>query len=152
MKRFDKIGALVCLVVAAVAIWQSAIIPMGRIHKPGPGFLPFWVGIILALLSVTLFIEASVRKPAPETVRFLSGEGKWFYVIAAGGGLLAYTGLMEPLGFVISTFLLLIFLFWFIGRQKWYVVFPGSFLVTFGTHMLFRVALKVQLPTGLFRF
>lgn len=152
MKRFDQIGSIVCLIVAAVAIWQSAIIPMGRISKPGPGFLPFWVGVILALLSGVLWIEASFRKPSSEPVRFLSGEGKWPYVIFTGVALLVYTGLLEILGFRISTFLLLLFLFWFVGKQKWWVVFLGSFLVTLFTHLLFRVALKVQLPTGLFRF
>ncbi len=152
MKRFDKIGALVCLMIAAAAIWQSSIIPMGRISKPGPGFLPFWVGIILALLSGALWIEASLRKPTEEGRHFLSGEGKWTYVMATGVGLLVYTTLMEPLGFVISTFLLLIFLFWYVGKQKVWVVFLGSFMVTFFTHLIFRVALKVQLPTGLFRF
>ena len=152
MKRFDQIGSMVCLIVAAVAIWQSAIIPLGRISKPGPGFLPFWVGVILALLCTTLWIEASLRKPSADKVQFLSGEGKWPYVVFTGISLLAYTGLMEILGFRISTLLLLIFLFWFVGKQKWWAAFLGSFLVTFFTHLIFRVGLKVQLPVGLFRF
>lgn len=152
MIRFDKIGSIVCLVLAAVAIWQSVTIPMGRINKPGPGFLPFWVGVILALLSVVLWVEASFRKPSPDQAGFLSGEGKWPYVIFTGVALLIYTGLLEILGFRISTFLFLLFLFWFVGKQKWWVVFLGSFLVTFFTHLIFRVALKVQLPAGLFRF
>ena len=152
MKRFDKIGAFICLLIAGVAIWQSSVIPIGRIGKPGPGFLPFWVGIILAILSVALWIEATLRKPTEETRHFLSGEGRWTYVISTGVGLLVYAAIMEPLGFVISTFLLLIFLFWYVGKQKIWVVFLGSFLVTFFTHLIFRVGLKVQLPTGLFRF
>jgi putative tricarboxylic transport membrane protein len=152
VKRFDKIGSIVCLIVAAAAIWQSAIIPMGRISKPGPGFLPFWVGIILALLSGVLWTEASLRKPSADQVRFLSGEGKWQYVVFAALSLLAYTGLMEILGFRLSTFLLLIFLFWFVGKQKWWVVLTGASLVTVFTHLIFRVALKVQLPVGLLRF
>jgi putative tricarboxylic transport membrane protein len=152
VKRFDKIGSMVCLIVAAIVIWQSAIIPMGRINKPGPGFLPFWVGIILALLSAVLWVEASLRKPSAGTARFLSGEGKWPYVVFAGVSLLAYTGLMEILGFRISTFLLLICLFWFVGKQKWWVVLTGASLVTVFTYLIFRVALKVQLPAGLFRF
>ncbi len=152
MKRFDKIGSLLCLIVAAVAIWQSVTIPMGRIGKPGPGFLPFWVGVILALLSVILWLEASLRKPSPDRVRFLSGEGKWQYVIFTGISLLVYTALMEILGFRISTFLVLIFLFWFIGKLKWWVSLTGSVLITVGTHLIFKVALKVQLPMGFFRF
>jgi putative tricarboxylic transport membrane protein len=150
VQRRDKIGSIVCLVIAGIALWQSVRVPMGNIRQPGPGFLPFWVGVLLALLSAILWFEASFRKPAAEPARFLSGEGKWPYVVAAGVALLIYTFLLEPLGFVISTFLLLIFLFRVIGKQKWWVGVTGSILVTFFTHLIFRVALKVQLPRGLF--
>lgn len=152
MKRFDKIGALICLAIAVVAIWQSVTIPMGRISKPGPGFLPFWIGVILVMLSVILWIDASFRKASLDRVRFLSGEGRWQYVIFTGIALLVYTGLLEILGFRISTFLVLIFLFWFIGKLKWWVSLSGSVIVTVGAHLIFKVALKVQLPGGLFRF
>jgi putative tricarboxylic transport membrane protein len=150
MQRLDKIGAIVCLVIAGIVLWQLVKVPMGSIRQPGPGFLPFWVGVILALLSVILWFQAGYRKPAAEPVRFLSGEGKWPYVAAAGIALLIYTFLLEPLGFIISTFLLLIFLFRVIGKQKWWVGVTGSILVTFFTHLIFKVALKVQLPRGLF--
>jgi putative tricarboxylic transport membrane protein len=150
MKKLDQFGSYICLGIAALVIWQSSIIPMGSIRQPGPGFLPFWVGVILALLSVILWFQAGYRKPAAELVRFLSGEGKWPYVAAAGIALLIYAFLLEPLGFIISTFLLLIFLFRIIGKQKWWVGVTGSLLVTFFTHLIFKVALKVQLPRGFF--
>ena len=150
MKKFDQFGSCICLGIAALAIWQSSIIPMGSIRQPGPGFLPFWVGVILALLSALLWFQVGYRKPAAEPVRFLSGEGKWPYVAAGGLALLIYTFLLEPLGFIISTFFLLIFLFRVIGKQKWWVGVTGAILVTFFTHLIFKVALKVQLPRGLF--
>jgi putative tricarboxylic transport membrane protein len=150
VQRLDKIGSLVCLVIAGIALWQSMKVPMGNIRQPGPGFLPFWVGVILALLSAFLCFDANFRKPAAEPVHFLSGEGKWPYVVAAGIALLIYTFLLEPMGFILSTFLLLIFLLRVIGRQKWWVGVTGSILVTFFTHLIFKVALKVQLPRGLF--
>ena len=98
MQRLDKIGSVVCLVIAGIALWQSVKVPMGSIRQPGPGFLPFWVGVILALLSAVLWFQASFRKPAAEPVRFLSGEGKWPYVVAAGVALLIYTFLLETAG------------------------------------------------------
>jgi hypothetical protein len=55
------------------------------------------------------------------------------------------------LGFIICTLLLLFFLFGFIGKQKWWVVFSGSILTTLISHAVFRLALKVQLPAGLFK-
>ena len=84
-------------------------------------------------------------------MQFLSGEGRWSSVMMTVGSLLGYAFLVEPLGFFISTLLLLLFLFRFIGNLKWWVVFTGMVLVTLMTHVLFKVALKVQLPGGPFQ-
>ena len=151
MKRFDRAGAFLCFMVAAFVIWQSASIPKGSIGQPGPGFMPFWVAVILSLLSAFLWIEAGLRKPSPAEVRFLSGEGLWRSVALTVAALLGYAFLVENLGFLICTFILLCFLFRVIGNQKLWVVLTGSSIVTVVTHLLFRVALKVQLPVGLFR-
>jgi putative tricarboxylic transport membrane protein len=150
MKRFDRVGAVICLVFSALVIWQSGSVPRGDISQPGPGFMPFWVAVILAILSAFLWVESGLRKNSPDEVRFLSGEGRWRSVVLTGGSLLGYAFLIETLGFLLSTFVLLLFLFRFIGNQKWWVVLTGSSVVTLVTHLLFRVALKVQLPRGPF--
>jgi putative tricarboxylic transport membrane protein len=151
MERYDRICSVICLVFAGMIIWLSFSVPMGRISKPGPAFLPFWVAVTLALLSILLWVEAGMRKGPSTPVQFLSGEKRWSSVMMTVGSLLGYAFLMEYLGFLISTLLLLLFLFRFIGNLKWWVVFTGMVLVTLMTHVLFKVALKVQLPGGLFR-
>jgi len=113
--------------------------------------MPFWVAVTLALLSILLWVEAGRRKESSAPVPFLSGEGRWSSVMMTVGALLGYAFLVEPVGFLISTLVLLLFLFRFIGNLKWWVVFTGMLLVTLMTHVLFKVALKVQLPAGLFR-
>jgi hypothetical protein len=150
MKRYDRTCALIFLAIAVVAIILSWNMPMGRVSKPGPGFLPFWVGVILALLSLGLLFGALFRKGADETVKFLSGEGRWINVVWTVGSLLGYGFLIETLGFVISTLVLLLFLFRYIGNQKWWVAFTGTVLVTLVAHLIFKVGLQVQLPRGLF--
>jgi len=150
MKRFDRINSIIWLLIALFFIWQSAMIPVGGVHKPGPGFMPFWTAVILALLSLLLWIDASLRKPEEE-VKFLSGAGRWSGVIWTVVPLLAYAFLVEILGFIICTLILLFFLFRYIGQEKWWVAIAGTFLVTISAHLLFKVALKVQLPYGIFR-
>jgi hypothetical protein len=150
MKRYDRICAILFLGIAVAAIVLSSYMPMGRTGKPGPGFLPFWVGVILALLSILLFAVAGLRKGPEEPVKFLSGEGRWPSVIWTAGSLLGYGLLIEFLGFVISTLLLLLFLFRYIGNQKWWIAFAGTSLVTVAAHLIFKVGLKVQLPRGFF--
>lgn len=151
MKRYDRICSIFCLVFAAIVMWQSTVIPMGRVSKPGPGFLPFWVAVILALLSFLLWMETSLRKVPSDRVKFLAGEGRWPSVMMTVGTLLIYAFVIETLGFIISTLILLFFLFRFVGNQKWWLVFTETALVTLMTHLIFKVGLKVQLPAGLFR-
>ena len=151
MKRYDRVCSLICLAFAGMIIYLSFSVPMGRISKPGPAFMPFWVAVTLALLSILLWVEAGRRKESSAPVPFLSGEGRWSSVMMTVGALLGYAFLVEPVGFLISTLVLLLFLFRFIGNLKWWVVFTGMLLVTLMTHVLFKVALKVQLPAGLFR-
>ncbi len=150
MKRYDRICAIIFLGIGVLAIILSAGMPMGRISKPGPGFMPFWVGVILALLSTGLLLGALFRKGGDEKISFLGGEQRWPAVIWTVGSLLGYGFLMEPLGFIISTLILLLFLFRYIGNQKWWVACMGTVLVTLVAHLIFKVGLQVQLPRGFF--
>jgi putative tricarboxylic transport membrane protein len=151
MKYYDRVCSILCFAFAGIVIVLSFSVPMGRIGKPGPAFMPFWVAVTLALLSILLWIDAGRRKGPEAVVSFLSGEKRWSSVMMTVGALLGYAFLVEPLGFLIGTLLLLLFLFRFIGNLKWWVVFTGMVLVTLMTHVLFKVALKVQLPAGLFK-
>jgi hypothetical protein len=150
MKRIDRVGAVVCFVLAGFVFWQSASIPRGNLSQPGPGFMPFWVASILALLSGILWITAEGQKSASMPVQFLAGEGRWPGVVFTALSLFGYAFLLEVMGFIFSTFLLQLFLFRFIGKQKWWIVLTGSVVVTLAAHALFKVALKVQLPSGFF--
>jgi putative tricarboxylic transport membrane protein len=150
MKLYDRTSSLIFLVLALAVIWRSFLMPIGSLSKPGPGFLPLFVGILLALLSSALWIEAGLRKSSLERVHFLTGEGQWLSALLTVGSLLAYALLLEFLGFIICALLLLFFLFWVVGKQKWWVAFIGTVLVTLFSHLLFKVALDVQLPGGLF--
>jgi hypothetical protein len=154
VKRFDLTSCIIFFFLAAFLIWQAAFtMPLGRIGKPGPGFLPFWLGIILALLSAILWVDATVRKQPPSEgqTQPVSGKKRWpLNVIWTTIAILVYSLLIEYVGFFICTFFLLLFLFGIIGRQKWWVALLGSCLVTLICHYGFRVALQVQLPRGIF--
>jgi putative tricarboxylic transport membrane protein len=152
MKGFDRVTSLIQFLLAVFLIWQSSLMPIGRFGKPGPGFLPLGVGILMALLSGFLWIEAGLQKSPPGKVRFLTGEGRWPGVVWTVVSLLAYALLVESLGFLLTTLFLLLFLFRFIGKQIWWLAITETFSITLVAHLLFKVALKVQLPGGLFSF
>jgi len=47
----DLVSGLFWLAVAIFAAVQGLALKLGSLHQPGPGFFPFWGGVVLGLLS-----------------------------------------------------------------------------------------------------
>src|SRR3989338_10356904 len=58
MARRDGIAALVMLLGAGAVVWEAAKLPFGVVRNPGPGFVPWWVALVLAALSALLGVQA----------------------------------------------------------------------------------------------
>lgn len=149
MKRTDQWSGLVLLIISALICWGSILLPYGSIHNPGPGFLPFWLGIILGLMAIGLILNSTRQKEGAKMIRDLLSEkirwGKVLYVLIA---LVAYGYLMELLGFPIVTFLFMVFLLWFIDPQPWKSVVGWALVGAIGCYLIFEVWLKLRLPKG----
>jgi len=63
-----------------------------------------------------------------------------------------YAIFLEILGFLMVTFLLLIFLFRGIEPQRWLVSVGGSALASLICYAIFELWLKTQLPKGILGF
>ena len=63
----------------------------------------------------------------------------------------AYNLLLEPLGYLIVTFVFLVFLLWYL-KVSWLLNLAISLIATVGTYALFVIWLKVVLPMGLLEF
>ena len=152
MKHTDQISSIVFLIFAIITVYLSARIPMGNVNTPGPGFLPFWLGILLVLISTFLWIQSAkqdIPEPRPRALSVKNPGAK--EVVWTASFITAYSLLMEHFGFVFCTLILLFLLFRMIGKQKWLVSIVWTILVTLASHLIFAVALKVQLPKGIFK-
>ena len=138
----DLVSGLFWLAVALFAIVQGHALKLGTLNRPGPGFFPFWGGVVLAVLSL-LLLASAVRKRAGLALPAL-GSTKLLVVTAA---LLGYVVLLEPLGFVTVTFLFLLLLLRLEGRG-WVPSAVTAVLGTLGAFALFQLWLKTQLPRG----
>jgi hypothetical protein len=56
---------------------------------------------------------------------------------------------LERLGFLLATFVLLLFFFTALQRQHWLVALGGSVATSLATYLVFKVWLGVNLPAGL---
>jgi len=117
---------------------------LGTLHQPGPGFFPFWAGVVLGLLSLILLLN-SLRNQVSLS---LSGLKSWKLLLVAGA-LLAYLLLLETLGFVTITFLFL-FLLLRLEYKGWVFSAVSALLGALASYAIFQLWLKTQLPTGPF--
>ena len=151
MKRYDQISAIVWMLFAASICFESLRLPLGTWRDPGPGFLPLGSGIILGALSLVCYLQARLGK-SEEAQEGEPFKGRWKNLILVLGVLCAYAFFLEVLGFLLGSFLLLLFLFRGIEPQKWIVSIGGSALASFLCYVVFELWLKTQLPKGIFGF
>ena len=63
-----------------------------------------------------------------------------------------YTALLQVLGFILGTFMLLLFLFRVVEPVGWKTVFIVTVLTMGGTYLLFGVLIESTLPKGFLGF
>jgi hypothetical protein len=66
--------------------------------------------------------------------------------------LLVYALILEKIGFLISTFFLILFLMRLVDPLPWVTSLLGSGLASILSYLLFETWLKAQLPKGIFGF
>ena len=119
---------------------------LGTLHQPGPGFFPFWGGVVLGLLSLVLLLTSVKNRDRLSLSGLKSSK-----LLLATGATLAYLLLLETLGFVTITFPFL-FLLFRLEYKGW--VFSAFFALVgaVSSYALFQLWLKTQLPAGPFGF
>jgi len=145
MKRWERIAAAVLTFLGVAAGVIAIDLGFGDFHHPGPGFFPFWLSAILALVSFIYFLT---QLGGDSSRVSLWEKYAWVRPFQAAGVMFLYSLAMGWLGFFSSTFLL--FLIWLIliEREKWLTVGLVSTLGTFSFFLVFAVFLKVPLPKG----
>lgn len=149
MKSRDIISSLFWLSIGIGICFGGYTLDLGTLNDPGPGFMFFWVGIIMLVLSASIFIRALKEAPVPgELKKALWTEIRWTKIISVLGALLLYAYILDSLGFILCTILLLIFLFKVVEPQTWPKAVLGAIISTLAAYGLFHFFLGSQLPKG----
>lgn len=149
MKRYDQGSSLFWLIIAIFVFNESLHLGTGTFRNPGMGFMALGASGMLGILSLTLFIKTTLEKEEVKAEPLFSGK-LWKRVPFALIALLTYVKLMPVLGYLISTFLLMSFLFWIVRGSKWWWVLILSSLTTIISYCIFSKWLNCQFPQGLF--
>ncbi len=149
MARRDGVAALAMLLVAGAALYESAKLPFGAVRSPGPGFVPWWVGLVLGTLSVVLGVQA-LRAGGAAAPAAGAARSRWGRVAGLLVALALYVTALAPLGYAISTFLLVLLMLRPLMRGAPAAALGLAALAAGGSYLLFAVWLKVPLPPGPF--
>jgi putative tricarboxylic transport membrane protein len=152
MVRADRISGIFWLCFAVLVIIQSYRLGLGTLHKPGPGFLFFWVNIILAIMSLIVLLRAWAGKKGEGPQPTIFGGQNTSKIIFVMISLFLYALLMEIIGFIPVTLLLFIFLLGIIEKKRWFYTVFVSIVVTVISYLIFETWLQSQLPKGLLEF
>jgi len=147
MRHPDQYAGLFCFILGGAITLSSFYYEVGSLAEPGPGFITFLAGSFLTILSVMLLLSSWRNKEVLHLRQIWEGQqtGKAFYVLLL---LAVYMLVVTPLGFLISTFFLLVLLFRVQGTYSLKTLMVLSALTTSFSFIIFDQWLGVQLPRG----
>lgn len=141
--RFDRFAAVLFLAVGLLFMIGSRQIASSSYgSEVGPDIFPFFLGILLVLLSIRLFYETlgiGRQRGNKEKLQY-----KPFVIIFAAT--LVYILTLETIGYVITTFIFLFVCFQTMERAKWLTSLLVSACFSGLVYYLFVNVLKGTLP------
>jgi len=149
MRNQDRLTAILLGAFGAYIAFEGYHLELGILQKPKPGFLVFWVGMILSGLSLLLLIH-TFYYPEAEKTSLWKGV-KWQRGFKMILFLTIYILVFQWLGYLISTFALLLFLFKSLESQRWSLAFLLSIVTTILSFIIFSYFLEIQFPPGILK-
>jgi hypothetical protein len=130
--------------------WKSKL---GSFREPGPGFVAFIsglfvsvVGLVMALSEFLPKFSLSSRGDFSQTFQIAS----WPRLLYTMALLLSYGLLLNTLGYILTTFLVMWGLFYHRDRSGWISSGLASLISVGLTYLVFQVWLRCQFPRGIF--
>ena len=154
MTKQNQVSGFIWLLLGALLCMGSVRLDLGGFHRPGPGFMPFLTGAILILLGFILMFSGSKETRVGEGLpgKGFWGGGDWKNVLIPWLSLFGYLLLLEPLGFLPTTFLFLFLLFKLTKPRSWLEPFIFSGATAVATYFVFSVWLRCPFPKGILTF
>lgn len=153
MLKADRLSSLCWLALGLVSMYGATRLGLGNMHEPGSGFLAFLAGIFISVLALIVFFQSFLKGRGLQVRIGALWEGANFRrPLVIGIIVLAYILILERLGFLITSFLMLTVLMKWVEKLSWRnaLLIPG---LTIGvSFLLFNLFLKATLPRGIFGF
>lgn len=141
VERFLGIAAVVVATPVAITSWGFGV---GSPQSPGAGFWPLAIALVMLGLGAIL-----VLRPNPDEVSESDdGDSRWSKFGISLASLVFYIALLESLGYLLTTALMLLAQLRLVEGRSWRSSFLIAILASVISLVVFKVLLRVSLPLG----
>lgn len=152
MRRVYQIAALLFLAFSVYLMLASRTLEYYVDLGPGPGFFPFWLGVLMAVLSIIWFVQSSRGPAGPLEPGFIPGRQGVIRIVCIVLAMALFGIVVDYLGFRLTMLAFMVFLLTALGRQKPLVTATMAIVASFGVYYAFTQGLDVQLPASSIEF
>jgi putative tricarboxylic transport membrane protein len=145
MRIADVIAGAVILLLGTAVIYLSGQLPYEAEYGPGPGFLPLWIGIVLALCGMMAVIKA-IRNFPYRTGRFFQPKTRQVGLVLVT--LIVMFLLVPVVGLSIGLALFTGFTMRVAGRHGWILCLLVAITTAGSVVFIFGHLLDIPLPKG----
>lgn len=146
MGAANLLGGVVILVVGLLITFLASQLSYGSEYGPGPGLLPFWIGVVLSACAILIIIQA-VRQYRFQEGKFIQPKTQQVLFILIT---LIVTFLLIPLlGLSLGLALFTGFTMRQTGRHSWLLCGLMALATAAAVRIIFGYMLDIPLPKGL---
>ena len=109
MGRLDLYSSAFWLLFSIYIAIESCRLALGSWHDPGPGYFPFGAALLFGSMALVVFLQSLRKAFALKSLAGPREKSRWQNVVLVLVAMVLYTGLLNSAGFVLCTFLIVVF-------------------------------------------
>lgn len=114
----------------------------GTAAKMGPGYFPFWLGLLMAALGLLVLVKSMGAKAPIESIP----KFNWKIVALITGSICLYGILLPKMGFIVAVLVLVMVSSYASREFSWKVALINAAVLIAFTYSVFVLGLKLQFP------
>jgi hypothetical protein len=147
-------SAIALFVFGAITVALSLQLPIGSVRAPDSGLFPLALGVLLMGLAAGHGAQAWLARPGPAAAPPAKPDdaGATRRVVLFMGAVVTATALLVPLGYLLTSFLMMLALLWVLGLRRLHVAGLIAAASAVACQLIFVRWLRIPLPPGVLGF
>jgi len=135
-------SGLMFIVLGSAFAWKSTEYSMGTAARMGPGYFPFWLGVIMAILGAIILLTSLTKKAEKTEI----GKFDFKSVTIITAAVVVFALLLQPAGLIISMLVLVLISAAAAHDNNWKVTIANAIFLAILCYLAFIVGLRLVFP------